>query len=57
MGADVGNLQELYKLVGGEGRPPIRYEDLYFVRMRASGCVEIDEQSYGGRNSLDPATP
>lgn len=48
-----GNLQEIYYRLGGTGRTPIRYEDLYVVAVPDEGPTHIIKATYGGPSSLD----
>ncbi len=48
-----GNLQEIYARLGGTGRPPTRYQDLYRVTIFDDRDPEFDEGEYGGPSSLD----
>lgn len=48
-----GNLQELYARLGGTGRAPIRYQDLYIAVIPDSGEVHWIKTQYGGESSLD----
>lgn len=54
-GVQSGNLQELYARLGGTGRPPIRYQDLYIVIIpeEGRGMPHFIEAAYGGPSSLD----
>jgi broad specificity phosphatase PhoE len=49
-----GNLQELYARLGGTGREPSRYEDLYIIIVPDEGDPRFIKASYGGKSSLDP---
>jgi hypothetical protein len=48
-----GNLQEIYARLGGTGRAPTRYEDLYIVVIPDEGDPNFIAASYGGPSSLD----
>jgi len=48
-----GNLQELYARLGGTGRPPTRYQDLYIAIIDDAGVVHWIKTEYGGESSLD----
>jgi hypothetical protein len=52
-GIQEGNLQEIYNRLGGTGRAPTRYQDIYYVTLTDSAPPRIDEQTYGGSSSLD----
>lgn len=49
-----GILDELYRLLGGTGRAPNRYEDLYVAVIPAEGDARFVKATYGGKSSLDP---
>ena len=42
-----GNLQRIYKRVGGTGKPPIRYGDLYIIVVPDKGPVRITKSRFG----------
>ena len=48
-----GNLQEIYYRLGGPGRTPIRYEDMFVVAVPDEGPTHIIKATYGGPSSLD----
>jgi hypothetical protein len=48
-----GNLQELYTRLGGTGRAPTRYQDLYIAIIPDEGEVHFIKAQYGGPSSLD----
>lgn len=50
-----GILDELYRLLGGTGRKPNRYQDMYIAVIPADGPTRFIKTIYGGRSSLDPA--
>ncbi|HRX83824.1 MAG TPA: histidine phosphatase family protein [Phycisphaerae bacterium] len=51
--AQSGNLQELYARLGGTGRAPTRYQDLYVAIIPEAGNVHWIKTEYGGPSSLD----
>lgn len=53
VGEQSGNLQELYTRLGGTGREPIRYEDMYVAIIPEEGSVRFIKANYGGPSSLD----
>ncbi len=48
-----GNLEEIYRRLGGTGRSPNRYQDLYVVVIPAIGEARFIKSEYGGPSSLD----
>jgi hypothetical protein len=48
-----GNLQEIYARLGGDGRAPIRYQDMYIAVISDEDDVRFIETEYGGPSSLD----
>jgi hypothetical protein len=42
-----GNLKEIYKRLGGEGDPPSKYDDLFFVVVTDSGALNVTKTTYG----------
>jgi phosphohistidine phosphatase SixA len=48
-----GNLQELYMRLGGTGRSPTRYQDIYTATIPEEGPVRFVKAEYGGESSLD----
>lgn len=51
--AQSGNLQEIHNRLGGSGRVPIRYQDLFVIVIPDEGDPHFIKASYGGRSSLD----
>jgi hypothetical protein len=45
---------EIYKLLGGTGVSPERYQDLYVMVVREGDAAHVVKAEYGGRSSLDP---
>lgn len=45
--------EEIYKRLGGTGRPPIRYQDMYIAVIPDSGAVHWIKTTYGPISSLD----
>lgn len=41
------NLRRIYKRLGGTGKPPVRYGDLYIIVVPAKGPVRITKSSFG----------
>ncbi|MCA9253245.1 MAG: phosphoglycerate mutase family protein [Phycisphaerae bacterium] len=52
-GVQSGNLQELYMRLGGTGRAPTRYQDIYTATIPEEGPVRFVKAEYGGESSLD----
>ena len=48
-----GNLQELYMRLGGTGRSPTRYQDIYTATIPDEGPVRFVKAEFGGESSLD----
>lgn len=48
-----GNLEEIYRRLGGTGRAPNRYQDLYIVVVPELGETRFIKTEYGGPSSLD----
>jgi len=48
-----GNLQEIYRRLGGTGNPPVLYRDLYFITLHDDEAPTFVETTYGGPSSLD----
>lgn len=46
--------EEIYKRLGGTGRPPTRYSDLFVLVVPDEGPTDIVRATYGGPSSLDP---
>lgn len=44
---------EIYKLLGGTGVSPERYQDMYVMVVREGGATHVVKAEYGGRSSLD----
>jgi len=45
---DLGsNLQELYQRLGGQGRGPHAYHDLFVIAVRDNGAINIQKKQYG----------
>lgn len=42
-----GNLKEIYKRLGGQGDPPSKYDDLFFVVVTDSGALNVTKTTYG----------
>ena len=42
-----GNLQRIYQRLGGTGKPPVRYGDLYIILVPDKGPVRITESRFG----------
>ena len=42
-----GNLKEIFKRLGGEGDPPSKYDDLFFVVVTDSGALNVTKTTYG----------
>lgn len=53
VGNQSGNLQEIYARLGGTGRPPTRYQDMYTIVLTEDMPPAITEGEYGGPSSLD----
>jgi hypothetical protein len=41
------NLPQIYEDLGGDGEPPVRYGDLYFVRLSPGGDVAVTRTRFG----------
>lgn len=41
------NLPTIYEDLGGTGEPPVRYGDLFFVRLAPDGAVDVTRSRYG----------
>ncbi len=52
-GVQSGNMQELYLRLGGTGRSPTRYQDMYIATIPEEGPVRFVKTEYGGESSLD----
>ena len=52
-GIQSGNLQEIFLRLGGEGKPPVKYRDMFTVVLRKDMPPEITRRTYGGPSSLD----
>ncbi len=48
-----GNLEEIYRALGGTGRPPNKYSDFYVIVVPDEGDSHFIETSYGGPSSQD----
>ncbi len=48
-----GNMEEIYLRLGGTGRAPNRYQDLYIVVIPETGEPHFIKTEYGGESSLD----
>lgn len=48
-----GNLEEIYRRLGGTGRAPNRYQDLYIAVVPDMGETRFIKTEYGGPSSLD----
>lgn len=48
-----GNMEEIYRRLGGTGRAPNRYQDLYIVVIPETGEPHFIKTEYGGESSLD----
>jgi hypothetical protein len=48
-----GNLEEVYRRLGGTGTAPNRYQDMYIVVVPESGPAHFIKTTYGGPSSLD----
>ncbi|MCG8409124.1 MAG: histidine phosphatase family protein [Phycisphaerales bacterium] len=48
-----GNMEEIYRRLGGTGRAPNRYQDLYIVVVSETGDARFIKTEYGGTSSLD----
>ncbi len=48
-----GNLQEIFTRLGGTGRAPVRYQDLFIITVDDAGGVHVDKDNFGGPSSLD----
>ncbi len=48
-----GNLEEIYRALGGTGRPPNRYSDFYVIVVPEEGDAHFIETTYGGPSSQD----
>lgn len=46
--------EEIYKRLGGTGRPPIRYRDMYIANIPDVGPTHWIKTIYGEKSSLDP---
>ncbi len=42
-----GNLQEVYRLLGGRGRGPLKYGDLYILTISDRGPVKVAKSRFG----------
>jgi hypothetical protein len=49
-----GNLEEIYRRLGGTGRAPNRYSDFYVCVVPAEGVTRFSKATYGGKSSQDP---
>ncbi len=54
-----GTLEDIYRLLGGVGDPPNRYQDMtiFVVPEQGKGKPSIIRTTYGGPSSLDPVIP
>ncbi|MGB0716032.1 MAG: histidine phosphatase family protein [Phycisphaerae bacterium] len=52
-GIQEGNLQEIYRRLGGTNRAPIRYSDFYEIILNDDRAPTFIEGTYGGSSSLD----
>lgn len=52
-GVQGGNLEEIYRRLGGTGRPPDRYQDLYIAVVPTSGDTRFIKTEYGGPSNLN----
>lgn len=52
-----GTLEDIYRLMGGTGTPPNRYQDMtiFVVPEEGKGKPSIIRTTYGGPSTLDPA--
>ncbi len=48
-----GITEGIYRRLGGTGRPPGRYQDLYIVVVPDEGAARFIKTTYGGPSSLD----
>jgi len=48
-----GNLEEIYRALGGTGRPPNKYSDFYVIVVPEEGDAHFIETNYGGPSSQD----
>jgi hypothetical protein len=50
-----GTLEEVYRLLGGTGNPPNRYQDLYMIVVpeEGKGKASFIQTTYGPKSSLD----
>jgi hypothetical protein len=44
---NTGNLKKYYEELGGTGRPPLGYGDLFIVEVRGGRAVKVTESHYG----------
>jgi hypothetical protein len=49
-----GNLEEIYRRLGGTGRAPNNYSDLYIAVVPADGATRFIKTTYGGKSTQDP---
>lgn len=52
-GVQEGNLQEVYRRLGGTGDPPLKYSDFYEITIHDDRAPTFVERTYGGTSSLD----
>jgi hypothetical protein len=49
-----GNLEEIYRRLGGTGRAPNNYSDVYIAIVPEAGATHFIKATYGGKSSQDP---
>lgn len=54
-GGTPGINAEIYKRLGGTGRAPERYQDMYIINVPETGPARFIKTIYGAKSSLDPA--
>ena len=42
-----GNLNEIYRRLGGTGDPPEKYDDLFVIEVPDQGAVRVKKTTYG----------
>lgn len=52
-GVQGGNLEEIYRRLGGTGRPPDRYQDVYIAVVPTTGETRFTKTEYGGPSNLN----
>lgn len=54
-----GSLEDIYRMLGGTGDPPNRYQDMtiFIVPEQGKGSPRIIRTTYGGPSSLDSVVP